>query len=222
MLIHNRHLWSGKYIRAVCLSAHQLQDSNFRLYHYLMSMEGLCTEPPVHIDKLFSKLNTGSTFWSYGNCECDRTGYTLSRSRRECVRSWILIIDGRWPHAPVMPLLDVFGNAGTVPPAHIVSVVPKLNAGVTLGLTVTFNINGNAHNPDVGVNVYDPEFWLSIVAGLHVPLMPLFELPGKFGTLLPAQMEMVVPKLNVGGIFGFTVTVNVTEGAHCPAAGVNV
>jgi hypothetical protein len=31
-----------------------------------------------------------------------------------------------------------------------------------------------------------------------------------------------VPKLNVGVMFGFTVTVNVAVVAHCPAVGVNV
>ena len=36
-----------------------------------------------------------------------------------------------------MLLSDVVGSDGTVPPAHMVSVVPKLNVGVTLGVTVT-------------------------------------------------------------------------------------
>jgi hypothetical protein len=45
---------------------------------------------------------------------------------------------------------------------------------------------------------------------------------GRAGTLLPAQIASAVPKLNVGVIFGATVTVNVTAGAHAPAEGVNV
>jgi len=44
-------------------------------------------------------------------------------------------------------------NEGTVPPAQITKLVPKLNAGGILGLTVTVNVNGNAHKPAVGVNV---------------------------------------------------------------------
>ena len=56
-------------------------------------------------------------------------------------------------HDPVILLVDVVGSAGTVPPAHIVSVVPKLNAGVTLGVTVTENVVDTAHCPAVGVNV---------------------------------------------------------------------
>ena len=56
-------------------------------------------------------------------------------------------------HVPLIPLVDVVGNVGTVPPEQIVSVVPKLNVGVTIGLTVTVNVVVVAHNPAVGVNV---------------------------------------------------------------------
>ena len=56
-------------------------------------------------------------------------------------------------HDPVILLVDVVGSDGTVPPAHIVSVVTKLNVGVTLGVTVTVNVVGRAHCPAVGVNV---------------------------------------------------------------------
>ena len=58
----------------------------------------------------------------------------------------------------MIPFVDVFGNVGTDPPIQIVSVVPKLNVGVRLGLTVTVNVAVNAHCPAVGVNVYVPEF----------------------------------------------------------------
>ena len=54
---------------------------------------------------------------------------------------------------PVMLLVDVVGRVGTVPPEQIVSVVPKLNAGVTFGVTVTLNVVGRAHCPAVGVKV---------------------------------------------------------------------
>jgi hypothetical protein len=56
-------------------------------------------------------------------------------------------------HVPAYCLVDVVESAGTVPPAHIVSVVPKLNVGVILGVTVTVNVVGIAHCPAVGVNV---------------------------------------------------------------------
>ena len=52
--------------------------------------------------------------------------------------------------------------------------------------------------------------------------MLLEEVPGKTGTVPPAQMFNVVPKLNVGIIFWVTVTTKVVVVAHCPASGVNV
>ena len=45
---------------------------------------------------------------------------------------------------------------------------------------------------------------------------------GNVGTAPPAQIVVLDPKLKVGGIFGLTVTVNVTGVAHSPAVGVNV
>ena len=54
---------------------------------------------------------------------------------------------------PSIPLSDVAGNTGTVPPVHITSEVPKLNVGIMLGVTVTVNVVGIAHNPAVGVKV---------------------------------------------------------------------
>lgn len=56
-------------------------------------------------------------------------------------------------HVPVMPLVEVVGKAGTVPPEQMLSDVPKLNAGVRIGFTVTVKVAGRAHCPAVGVNV---------------------------------------------------------------------
>jgi hypothetical protein len=56
-------------------------------------------------------------------------------------------------HVPVILLVDVVGRVGTVPPAHIVNVVPKLNVGVMFGAIVTVNVAGFVHNPAVGVYV---------------------------------------------------------------------
>ena len=61
-------------------------------------------------------------------------------------------------HDPVILLVDVVGSVGTVPPAQMVKVVPKLNVGVMFGLTVTVNVVGSAQSPAVGVNVYTAEF----------------------------------------------------------------
>ena len=122
----------------------------------------------------------------------------------------------------MIPFVDAAGNAGTVPPAQIVNVVPKLNVGVMFGLTVTVNVVGNAHSPAVGVNVYVPLAVLLTVAGFHVPVTPLSEVVGNVGTASPEQIVNVVPKLNVGVTFGVTVTVRPVVVAHCPAVGVNV
>ena len=59
-------------------------------------------------------------------------------------------------------------------------------------------------------------------AVFHVPVIPLEEVPGRDGTLLPAQIERVVPKLKTGLITGETFTCKVKGLAHCPAAGVKV
>ena len=61
-------------------------------------------------------------------------------------------------HVPVMLSVDVVESVGTVPPAQIVSDVPKLNVGVMFELTVTVNVVGRAQSPAVGVNVYTAEF----------------------------------------------------------------
>jgi len=125
-------------------------------------------------------------------------------------------------HVPVIPLSDVLDKAGTLPPAHMVSEVPKLNVGTMFGLTVRVNVAGFAHWPAVGVNVYVPDAWLSTVAGFHVPVIPLSDVLGSVGTLLPAQMVREVPNGKLGVIYGFTVTVNVTGRAHKPGVGVKV
>lgn len=117
-------------------------------------------------------------------------------------------------HVPTIPLVDVVGKAGTIPPAQIVKLVPKLNTGVTFGFTVTLNVVGNAHRPAVGVNVYEAEFWLSTVDGFHTPVIPFDDVVGNAGTLAPEQIVTLVPKLNVGVMLGLMVTLNVAVIAH--------
>lgn len=63
---------------------------------------------------------------------------------------------------------------------------------------------------------------LSTTAGLQVPVIPLFEVPGKAGTVAPSQMVKEVPKLKVGVIFGSMVTENTKGVVHWPALGVKV
>lgn len=56
-------------------------------------------------------------------------------------------------HVPLMPLLEAAGKTGTLPPEQIVSELPKLNVGVTFGLTITLKLVVVAHCPAAGVNV---------------------------------------------------------------------
>lgn len=57
-------------------------------------------------------------------------------------------------------------------------------------------------------------------AGDHVPVIPLFDVPGSAAMTDPAQTGATAVK--VGVTFGATVMVIVAVAAHCPAAGVNV
>lgn len=54
--------------------------------------------------------------------------------------------------------MEVVDKVGTVPPAQIVTLAPKLNVGVMFGFTVMVNVAVVAHCPAPGVNVYVPEF----------------------------------------------------------------
>ena len=48
------------------------------------------------------------------------------------------------------------------------------------------------------------------------------EVGGNVGAVLPEQIMVEVPKLNVGVCIGFTVTFSEVGTAHCPEFGVNV
>ena len=59
-----------------------------------------------------------------------------------------------------------------------------------------------------------------IVAGLHVPVIPLVEVAGNIGAVEFWQSGPIW--VNAGATFGVTVIVKVVVVAHWPAAGVNV
>lgn len=134
---------------------------------------------------------------------------------------------------PVIPLVDVVGKGlvtdeGNAVPLQIANDVPNANTGVILGATVTVNVYGTPHCAALlGVKVYVPLAVLLTVAGLHVPVIPLVDVPGNGliagGNAAPLQMLIVLLKLNKGVTNGFTVTVNVVIVPHCKALfGVNV
>jgi hypothetical protein len=52
-------------------------------------------------------------------------------------------------------------------------------------------------------------------------MTPFVDVPGRVGTVPPAQIVRLVPKLNVGVIFGTTTTLNEPLSAHWPAEGIN-
>lgn len=64
---------------------------------------------------------------------------------------WLLTVAAL--HVPLIPLAEVTGNAGTIPPEQIVNELPKSNAGVMFAVTVTFKLAGVLHCPAAGVNV---------------------------------------------------------------------
>ncbi len=107
---------------------------------------------------------------------------------------------------PVIPLVETVGNAGADSPVHKISAVPKLNTGVSLGVTATEKVLVFAQVAPDGVNVYVPEAVLLTTAGLHVPEMPFVEVLVKTGTGPPEQIVNDEPKGNEGVAFGVTVT----------------
>ena len=63
----------------------------------------------------------------------------------------LLTIEGL--QLPMIPLVDVEGRTGTLPPEQMVSEVPKANTGVAFGITITLIVAGIPHWFGFGVNV---------------------------------------------------------------------
>ncbi len=75
---------------------------------------------------------------------------------------------------PVTPLFEVVGIAKDVPEQTAATCV---NVVVTLGFTVIVMVAVVAHNPAVGVNVYEVVAVL-LIAGDQVPVIPLLDVAG--------------------------------------------
>ena len=99
----------------------------------------------------------------------------------------------------MIPLLDVVGNADTVAPEQI--LVGKLNVGIVRGVTVILIVRGKPHWPAAGVNVYEPLAVLLTIEGLHVPVIPLFDVVGNIGAVVPEQKGAIAA--NEGTMIGF-------------------
>ena len=63
----------------------------------------------------------------------------------------VVVLSKAGDQVPVMPLLDVVGNAVSVVPEQIGATA--VNVGVIFGLTVMVKVVVVAHCPAVGVNV---------------------------------------------------------------------
>ena len=120
-------------------------------------------------------------------------------------------------HVPVMPSLEVRGNAFKVPPEQIGATAA--NVGRMFGLTVMVNVVVVAHWPAVGVKVYVVVAVL-LSAGDQVPVMPSLDVRGNAASVAPEQIGATA--VNVGRMFGLTTIVSVVVVAHCPAVGVKV
>ena len=110
---------------------------------------------------------------------------------------------------PIIPLVEVVGNAANVPPEQIGFTC--VNVGVTFGFTVMVIVAVVAQTPVVGVNVY-VVVALLFSNGDQVPVIALFEVVGNAANVAPKHFGVTC--VNVGAVFGFTVTVFVIEFIH--------
>jgi hypothetical protein len=121
----------------------------------------------------------------------------------------LLTADGL--QVPLILLVEVFDNVGAVAPVQIAG--NAANVGAITGLTVCVNVVVNAHWPASGVKVYVPVAVLLTVAGLHVPVILLVDVPDNVGAADPLQIG--ASAANAGVIVaGFIVCVNVVVTAH--------
>lgn len=114
---------------------------------------------------------------------------------------------------PVIPLIDVAGNTGEAVPEQIGAIVAKV--GVTPGIIVISNVDtAVAHCPAAGVKVYVevPVTVVLMVAGLQVPVMPLFDVAGNTGATAFTQSGPMI--VNTGEICASIVILIVAVPAH--------
>ena len=130
----------------------------------------------------------------------------------------MLIVAGL--HVPAMPLVEEAGSAGAV--LFWQSGPSCVKAGVTWLVITTSIVATLPHWPAAGVKVYVvvPVVAVLIVAGLHVPEMPLVDDAGSAGAVLFWQSGPIW--VNVGVTWVVITTFIVATLPHWPAAGVKV
>ena len=128
----------------------------------------------------------------------------------------VAVLSKAGDHVPVIPLLEVVGNADKLAPEQIEFTCVNIGNVDEPTEIVIFAIV--AHSPVVGVKLYVVVAVLS-KAGDHVPVIPLFEVVGNADKVTPEQIEFTCVKVGVG--FGVTEIVIFAIVAHSPAVGVN-
>ena len=90
---------------------------------------------PAQIVKLLPKLKVGVIFGLTVTVSVVVVAHDPAAGVNVYVPEfWLSTTEGL--HVPVIPFAEDTGNEGTVPPLQIVKLVPKLNKGVTFGITV--------------------------------------------------------------------------------------
>ena len=130
----------------------------------------------------------------------------------------VLMVDGL--HVPLTPLLEVVGNAGAV--AFWQSGPTAVNIGVCRVVMVISIVVVVPHWPAFGVKVYVvvPSVDVLMVAGFHVPAIPLLDVVGRAGAVAFWQSGPIC--MNVGVTCDVITIFIVVTAAHCPALGVKV
>ena len=125
---------------------------------------------------------------------------------------------------PVIVILldELTGNVTTLAPSQMVVLLPKEKVGSIFGFTVTVSVVPATHPADVGVNTYVSDRVVSIVAGVHVPVMPLVEVSGNLGTLPLWQIVRDVPNGKEATTFGITTVVSLYGTPQVLGSGVKV
>ena len=149
----------------------------------------------------------------------------------------VKVVDAHWPvfgvkvyvvvavlfnagdQLPVMPFVEIVGNAVNGAPEQIAETAAKV--GVLIGLTVIVNVVNvvEVHWPGFGVKVYIVVVVLSNV-GDQLPVIPFVEIVGNAANGEPLQIGETAVK--VGVIIGLTVIVIWVVVPHSPEFGVKV
>jgi hypothetical protein len=110
------------------------------------------TPDPAQIVRDVPKLNAGVMFGLITTLKWVTIAHWPGAGVNVYVPEVVLLtIEGL--QLPVIPLVDVEGRTGTIPPEQMVREVPKAKTGFAFVITVTFTVAGIPHWLGFGVNV---------------------------------------------------------------------